>query len=248
MKAFIFAAGAAACFAMPAMAQTWAGTNLVTFPAEGAPGVNWDKSTGGTYYSRSQALALLCFSTTMPQYSTPPCPTGKPLVYTSVISDAGGSNAALPSTLINTLPTDLSDIGVPVSGYYRDPTAPSGYSFLQAYVPISAFSTAGGPSDTAAAKIDAFIDEQRAENGALREQMAVDKLRTARGIAMVSSLSISSPVAGATNRLALGFGGYRNQGAVSVNYSRRAGHYDVGVASSWSGKDSLAKAAIGVNW
>lgn len=166
----------------------------------------------------------------------------------------GTSLGSLPSQTVTTVPQAAlasgSGVYFAAQGVYLDPSSPTGISYFQGNIPLSAFTAAGTSLDSAPAvnalnsKLDTLIADQL--NAVAAANRAQDHMM--RGIAMASALNLSAPLAGNKNRLALGYGAFRSTGAVSVNYSRRTGHYDLNAAAGFSGKDSLAKVGVGVSW
>jgi len=264
MKSLLIVA-AAACFAMPAAAQDWAGTPLAPTSITGiSSGVDYDAtSTGVIGFANQGAQGLIypqsiyCSTVVGGQLvnSPQPCAPGARKAYTN------SGQVYLTDTLPAAATQPDAILGVAVYGAYKDSSALGGVSVINAFVPLSTFQRAGVNSvDTAAinARFDALqadIDASRsqlaavqAEQQALIDQANRNQQRLVRGVALASSLNLLSPLDGASNRLALGFGAYRGEGAISFNYSRRVNHYDMGLAAGFSGKDSLAKAGIGVSW
>ena len=185
-----------------------------------------------------------------------------------------GSSAHAVTSLPATIADPLSQVRVMVNGVFPDPSSPSGVSLFNGSIPLSAFAAAGsnvsvgnyqGQIDTLSgrvdtletrvdslsAKIDAFTAQLQAYNAqqqALAEKLDRNYVTANRGIAMASALSQIAPIDGASNRLALGVGTYANQSAMSVNYSHKGHGVDVGVSAAFSGNQTLAKGAIGINW
>ncbi len=231
MKVILLAV-CAALFAAPAWGQDWAGTptagQLGNFPNYGHA---FEENP-----SYTRTTTVMCY--TPPVWTPPPCPANSSTTYAGYMPSSTYTN-------ITTLPANISNanVAVNIQGFYADPASPSGLSTIYASVPLSSFATASSVS-ALSDKIDAFVAQQEASN----QQAHDDQIRTQKGVAMASALSIMAPAPGATNRLALGTAAFSGQGAVSINYTHQSGGIDMSFAAAFSGNQTLGKAAVGVSW
>lgn len=247
MMKILTTAALAACLALPAMAQQWDGTPLVNSAPYGGnshPDGSVKKWHYACHANRPMANPILSGG----QCSAQQLAAGAVTYHTNVVFDQNGNFVRNEDAIrVTSLPQGLTGPGsaasIYVEGGYMDPTASAGFSVFRGNVPLSAFASQSQVTDLNA-RIDAFVDEQRASY-----QRAADEQRLAfRGVALASSLSSLAPAAGKSNRIAAGMASFAGETAMSVNYSHQSGNFDFGLGVAMSSGDGLGKASVGFSW
>jgi hypothetical protein len=243
MRVSFIIAFAVVCFAVPAMAQDWTTQSITVQPISGLPG-GLVYTENGRRPLATRPLTASCYSNINLILSDGPC-TAAQLAQGGHVSFRLALGA--PETILSNMPVNAinvdSGVGIAVSGIYRDPAAPGGVSTLEGIIPISAFATAG-QNATLSARIDDFMAQQTL----LAAEMKENHDHAIRGVALASSLSLLAPADGRSNRLGFGMGTFAGETAMSINYTRRAGDFDLGIAGAITGGDTLGKASFGVSW
>jgi hypothetical protein len=258
MRSMVLMATLVALATPAAAQQDWPGQPLVPLTITNLPGPNYTLSNaysvngpvgvGGTV----QPLQPNCYHYTEfgGYFTSPPC-GGAPTYYTPPVVNGQQPNTAYSVSAVPSGATAAgSQVGVYASGAYPDPSAPGGVSYFYGSIPLSDFATPQSmsalQSSVAAltSRVNSFIATQQAFNASVTQAQA----RLGRGVAMSTALALQGPLDGKDNRLSIGVGAFGDSNAVSLNYSHRAGPYDVGVAVSYAGGDSLEKAEVGLSW
>ena len=239
-----------ACFATPALAQDGSGWPVSQKTIPDIPAY-YDTTFMGGWTEQATAM---CLNTQTGDFVPPPCTSSLEGVYVGpdnyyIRATHGTEVSTVPSGAL--APTSL--VGLRVEGWYPDAGAPAGLSWFSGIVPLSAFARAGSVNasidyqpqiNSLGARIDTFMAMQQAQ----AVQLRANQLTTYRGIAMASSLYLLAPADGRNNRLAMGLGTFGGANAFSLNYTRRAGDFDMSLSAAFSGGDNLGKAGVGISW
>jgi hypothetical protein len=177
-----------------------------------------------------------------PNLTAAPCTNGQGGIYFP-----NWGKAQLTSEIPQYATGPNSNVGLMLQGHYASPT---GLNYFTGTLPLSSFATASSVTAlqnqvaTLSASVTAFQSQVQTYMQANTQALA----RLNRGVAMAASLSSAEPAPGTNNRLAVGTATYGASNSVSVNYTHREGRIDMSAAASFAGRDSLARASIGLSW
>ncbi len=69
-----------------------------------------------------------------------------------------------------------------------------------------------------------------------------------KGVAVASSFNVTAPLDGSNNRIAIGTGTFQGNAGVSLNYTRKAGKFDLTLAAAAGNGVTATKAGVGFSF